>query len=333
LKPEPQKAQRRDRSPSQDLALQIAGSTLRLTAAAPDLHLFVPAALAPFACDFARERRAADISLTVDWLTPHMQAHAVTGARQVFDSGALWRLYRAAQPDDGWIFEFTAARYGPAPFKIAHISPDFDRGTIFVDRRASYAEGVHALEHPLDELLWIHHLARRRGIVVHACGLRDREQDGYLFVGSSGAGKTTTANLWSAARAVTILSDDRIVLREDRDGFFLHGTPWHGEGQHASAERVRPNAIFLLVQAPVTEVKELPLGAAVARILAASFPPFHDRAALTESVELLTAAIGASSCYELRFTPDDSAVTAVIQNRKLWSRPGQATLTTSQAAI
>src|SRR4030095_7414071 len=78
------------------------------------------------------------------------------------------------------------------------------------------------LAYPLDDLVFQHHLARAGRLVVHACGL---VVDGgaVLFAGASGAGKTTTARLWSRLRPGTrVLSDDRVVVDQ---ALLAHGTP------------------------------------------------------------------------------------------------------------
>src|SRR5207237_1133299 len=73
---------------------------------------------------------------------------------------------------------------------------------------------VSPLEYPLDELLITNWLSCGRGVEVHACGLVDRESGGHLFLGHSGAGKSTTTLLWKKLRDVRVLSDDRIILRK-----------------------------------------------------------------------------------------------------------------------
>ena len=64
-----------------------------------------------------------------------------------------------------------------------------------------------------------------RGLVVHGCGMFDGSDEAYLFVGQSGAGKTTMARLWHAEPGVLILSDDRVILRSEPDGVWMYGTP------------------------------------------------------------------------------------------------------------
>ena len=79
--------------------------------------------------------------------------------------------------------------------------------------RSSYP-GV-ALSYPLDELLIMHRLTQEKAIELHSCGIVRPDGTGNLFVGHSGAGKSTTTRLWMERENVEILSDDRIIVRRD----------------------------------------------------------------------------------------------------------------------
>ena len=292
--------------------LEIAQISVRLSAERLDLPLVVPAAVEPFVRPVGGPP---DIELSVDWMGEQTERAGLAGSHLVFDSDQLWRLFRGPGPAKDWIFRLASGRFGPRAYRLARLTAGFERGTIYVDRRSAYAEGVYPLEYPLDELLWIHMLGARRGACLHACGVVDVDGAGYLFVGQSGAGKSTTARLWTATRPISILSDDRVIVRADGDGFTLHGTPWHGDGPFARPGNAPLRAIFLLAQAPRTELLALPPARAVGRLLAASFLPFHDAQLVANAAELLSAAVLHIPCFELRFTPDASAVEIVAQGR------------------
>ena len=86
------------------------------------------------------------------------------------------------------------------PYKTALFVPDFSRGHVCLHRPFfADAPSVDPLEYPLDELLVISLLGQGRGVEIHGCGVVDGSS-GYLFVGQSGAGKTTIARLWQAER-------------------------------------------------------------------------------------------------------------------------------------
>lgn len=232
-----------------------------------------------------------------------------SGRDQIFDSGSLWRMYRDG---DYFIFSFTSRPTGPVPYKLARINRDFTAGEIrFHEPYYKGCGGVHPLEYPLDELLVTHYLAGGRGVEVHACGLITPDGQGYLFAGQSGAGKTTLACLWRGGTGATILSDDRIVLRTERGGIWMHGTPWHGEGGMASPAKSPLKRIFLLRQGRANSLVPQRPADAAARLLACSFPPYYSHRAMELALGFLDQAVQSVPCDELIFTPDERAVRCV----------------------
>jgi hypothetical protein len=127
-------------------------------------------------------------------------------------------------------------------------------------------------------------------------------------VGQSGAGKTTLSKLWLGEPGVTMLSDERIILRADAEGVWMYGTPWHGDGHIANPGRARLERIFFLRHAAQNELRPVAPTAAVARLFACGFTPFHDAAGLDFTLGLLGDIARRVRCEELGFVPDRSAV-------------------------
>jgi hypothetical protein len=101
---------------------------------------------------------------------------------------------------------------------------------------------------------------------------------------------------------------------QERGGvFWMSGTPWHGEAGLAAPASVPISRVFLLAQAPAPKLDELPRPVATARLLASSFFPFHDRAALAETSRLLADLVAHVGCQQLSFTPDVSAIDTVLR--------------------
>ena len=140
---------------------------------------------------------------------------------------------------------------------------------------------------------------------------RAEGSDGLLFVGQSGAGKSTIARLWLAEPGAVVLSDDRVVLREEPDGLWMYGTPWHGEEPLASPARARLAAIHFLRHHRQNEVAPVSRTDSVARLFAASFPPFHDATALDFTLGFLDRVASSVPCFELGFRPDRTVLDAV----------------------
>ena len=237
------------------------------------------------------------------WGDPQVPPDAAT----VFDSGkGLWRLYRTPA---GPTFVFTSPMLGRAPYQAAAFSEDFRRGEITL-RQRSFAgrPAIYPLHYPLDEVFMVHLLARGHGVEVHGGGVVMPDGRGWLFVGVSGAGKTTLSRMWCAEPDVRVLSDERIILREEGGEIWMYGTPWHGDGHIAAPGRARLDRVFFLRHGPQNALTAVPSASTVARLFVCGFAPFHDAAGLDFSLGFLGEVARRVRCDELAFVPDRSAV-------------------------
>ena len=245
----------------------------------------------------------ADIELTIEGVDVMPERSGIA----IFDSGAVWTMF-----DDGGRFRIdcNSAMLGDAPYKVAYFDRDFTSGRVLL--RADLFDGaVDALEYPLDEVIVAHLLARGRGVELHASGVIDAGGRGRLFVGQSGAGKSTTAKLWMDAEDVEVVSDDRVIVRNVSGEWRMFGTPWHGEAALSSPASAPLDSIFLLQQAAETKLIDVAPSEAAARLFACTFPLFHDGRALAFTLEFLDQLVAAVPVRVLEFTPDRSVVEAV----------------------
>jgi hypothetical protein len=226
--------------------------------------------------------------------------------KPVFDSGGVWKLYRDGTRHR---FVFSSTALGPLPYKEATFEPDFTSGEVTL-RRACFqlAHGLWPLEYPLDELLLQGLLARGRGAEIHACGITNASGRGLLFVGQSGAGKTTMARLWEGVPGITVLSDDRVILRRVGDRFTMYGTPWHGEAALAEPASAPLAGVLFLEHGAANALLPLRGAAAATRLFACGFPPFHDRDGLEFTLAFFAELAAEIPCQELRFAPDRRVV-------------------------
>jgi hypothetical protein len=273
-----------------------------------DVALVSPLAL------FQSHRGLSDIEIQVDW----SESLPPDSGRQLFDSGATWCLYQA---DGGFQFDFSAPFYGEQPYRRLFVDAQFRRATVLLNggcrARSSYP-GV-ALSYPLDELLIMHRLTQEKAIELHSTGIVRADGIGNLFVGHSGAGKSTTTRLWTEREDVEVLSDDRIIVRrespDDPTRMRMYGTPWHGEAMYASPNSAPLARIFILEHGHGNVITPLPPNQAVAQLFARSFVPFHRHEYVESALTFLHELVDAVPVYHYAFEPTEAAVDKVREFR------------------
>jgi hypothetical protein len=257
----------------------------------------------------AHQKVACDLELDVSWA----DTLELPGAAPSFASGGLWSAFTSST---GTKFYFSSPTLGISPYKAAWFDQSFERGHIIL-RRECFAtdQPVFPLEYPIDELAMMHRLSRGEGVELHALGLVDQDGSGYLFLGHSGAGKSTTARLWMSEPGVQLLSDDRIILRKKDGHYWMYGTPWHGDAGVSSQGCAPLSALFLLEQAPTHQILPLPGAQAAAELFARSFVPHYLGDGIRFTLNFFDELTRSIPCSVFRFAPTESAVEAIRHAR------------------
>lgn len=284
------------------ITLKFAEINISISTISPQLELEVPPIYKQFIID-----DQAQIKITVDYSEPPVYSSLIP----VFQSGGNWDLFKQ---DGYWIIPISFPP-GTKPKLVAKFSRDYHDGELFLDKNHIDNVSSYPLAYPLDELLMINVLSRKQGIEMHACAIGFTESHtGFLFAGMSGAGKSTLTRLWQKREGITILSDDRVILRKKQDGYWLYGTPWHGDALGASSCAVPLEKIFILKQSPRNELKPLDPVNAITQLLARCFPTFWDAEGMANSLKLFDELSQTIPCFEFSFLPDQSAIEYILDN-------------------
>lgn len=276
---------------------RIGGVSLRVVGASD-----ADVALDPLLDIFRCETDCPDIDIRVEWQKSLVEA----SGRKLFDSGSLWRLY---ENDDEFQFDFATPAFGGRAYKRLFVDRAFRRATLHMNEECFLDSAIlpNPLEYPLDELLVTHRLTQESAIELHSCGIVEGRVCN-LFIGHSGAGKSTTARLWNSHGGVDILSDDRIILRQQSGQLYTHGTPWHGEAAFALPVSHPLTRIFVLEHGHGNVITPLTSSQAVAELFARSFVPFHRHEYVDSALAFLEELTHAVPVYRYAFEPDRRAV-------------------------
>lgn len=194
-------------------------------------------------------------------------------------------------------------------FRLIVADEDFQQGDIYFvgDLWQRKKPRPSLFCYPLVELLVINALSKGKGIMLHACGVNDHGK-GYIFTGRSGAGKSTLAQLWSASEGVSVLSDERVIVRQHDGRLWVYGTPWYGDAKIASPEAVPLERIFVIEHGTKNQAVPLKRSLAVSELFARSFPTFWDAEGLAFTLAFLEQIIQMIPSYALNFVPDTEVI-------------------------
>jgi hypothetical protein len=241
------------------------------------------------------------------------------GTLTLFDSGSTWRLYGS---EDTLQFDFTVPAAGQMPYRRLFVDRHFRRAIVQTNASCfeAFPQAKDPLNYPLVELLIMHRLTQERAIELHGSGIVRANGVANLFVGHSGAGKSTTTRLWTSREEVEVLCDDRIIVRLDdgRDGpdgptgMRMYGTPWHGEAMFASPNSAPLTRIFILEHGHGNVITSLTRSHAVGELFARAFVPFHRHEYIENALSFLDQLVSSVPCYRYSFEPDERAVEKVI---------------------
>jgi hypothetical protein len=223
-----------------------------------------------------------------------------------------WAIYRTA---DSWVYLGIApdpddpALHRVAIFNTDHTSAEIYNSEVY---RAAWLEGglTSLTMFPTDQIFLTRLVSDRGGCFLHSGGLTI-DGEGFLFVGHSEAGKSTTMRLVRSRLGdrCEILCDDRNVLRLWKDGFgggrpgyYVHGTWSHGDVPDVSSAAAPLRAILFLEQHPTNEIVAITDRKWLwQRLLATLIKPMITAEWWKRQMDVLEGIVTQVPCYTMRF--------------------------------
>lgn len=154
------------------------------------------------------------------------------------------------------------------------------------------------------------HAVQRHMIQLHS-SLISTNNRGLMFLGPSGIGKTTQAELWNKYRDALIINGDIVFVQETEDAFLGWGTPWHGSSPYCENTSVPVHAMIVLKQATENSIRELTGFEKVSEVSNSVFYPRWLENGMELCLETLDHLLSKIPVYELSCRPDEDAVRLV----------------------
>ena len=288
-------------SPLQHFAITIAGISIEVSSPLTSAELGLNERLGPF---FGAPRNpVARVSLR--WEAS--ESAPTPRGEVIYDPGSMWKMYR-------WEQEYFAAityedsETAAQPRGVLRANAAWDDLTLIEQHiGASWRSWLNV---GAGELLVRTNILLNDGLLFHASGIDDNGR-GLVFVGHSGAGKSTHAALWGQIPGAIPMSDDRIAVRGSVTGGTCYGTPWGGTANISRNHQAPLSAIMLLKQAPENEIQALSPAAAAPMLLARAFLPYWDRGLMERALANLNSILARVPVYLLHCRPEMAVIPLV----------------------
>lgn len=277
-----------------EVYLRVGVHTLRFWSPDPALEFFVHSSHEPFVL-----AQPVDADCDVRWEIGEVTPSDTPVVRT---SGDRWELRRT---DNDWE-EFTFLGVGHVPNLVLRLSPDMRQATAIRSPRAAVDRIIFASEHPWSEFLVCRLVGRDGGVLLHASSA---VVDGgaLLFVGHSGAGKSTICEIAEQTGA-TGLSDDRTIVMFRDGNPIAWGTPWHGSFARTSAASAPVTGLFLLQQDSVDRTEAIPGERALKELFVRLIQPRITSIEVSNTLDALATLVAVRPLHSLHFQPTPAAV-------------------------
>jgi hypothetical protein len=185
--------------------------------------------------------------------------------------------------------------------QLALLDDTFKHWKIYSEPRPDGS--LEPMKYPMGPILLYYLVVNNNAIMIHASGVFDGNK-GRIFTGFSGTGKSTMAEQWRGCGS-SIVNDDRLIVRQGADGYYMHNTPMYYFDLPKSAPL---DAIHLIRHFPENITQRITGAKAVSKVMAFCIQNNFDRQFIQNYIGFITELCGKVGIYETGFVPDHSIV-------------------------
>ena len=208
-----------------------------------DLEQLMPS-LKPFRCD-STDQKNAICSLRIVAHPIEIEPGSTKILNEVY--GMLGHWFCLMETEHFYVVDIQYIENGNLYRMVSNKT--FTTATAYMDESDKNAHHVLSL---FLMIVFAHSAVLHQTILIHASVI-EKEQQGYVFLGKSGMGKSTHSSLWLRHIEETdLLNDDNPAIRIEEDGsVYVYGTPWSGKTPCYKNRKAQLQAIVRLQQAHI----------------------------------------------------------------------------------
>jgi hypothetical protein len=179
-------------------------------------------------------------------------------------------IFKIYQNESGHLTFFCPRHQPPCAISV---DQDFASGQEFGEFQQLKESAFYPLQY-IDIVFFSNWLASFGDLILHASGVAI-DGKGYCFLGDSGVGKSTLADLLTAEKGVTLLGEDQVILRNHHGEFWIYGTPWHERPERCSPLGVPVEQMFFLKKKFKSNVSDISAFDGYTRLMQTAFIPYY----------------------------------------------------------
>lgn len=195
----------------------------------------------------------------------------------------------------------------PTEDDLTHIADEYKKMVLERGEKPQEHGGAFYENNAIHSLL-ASTLLGRGVLLIHGAAIAVDGQ-AYLFTARSGTGKSTHTRLWRElfGNRVTMINDDKPLLRPTKDGVIVYGSPWDG-GEGLSTNTQAPlKAIIKLERGKENRMRPFKISEMIPELFAASLRR-QSSLERAQSIELQSRILSAVKLYSMKCTPYPEAV-------------------------
>lgn len=152
------------------------------------------------------------------------------------------------------------------------------------------------------------------GFFLH-CSCLEYNGEAYVFTAKSGTGKSTHSRLWRKVfgEKVTMINDDKPIVRLIDDTFYIYGTPWNGKHNISNNIKVPIKSIFYLHQSKENKAVQCDPISAISKLLSQTVLP-DNKASMNNLLTMLEKLISTTPMFDLFCNISEDAVYTALNS-------------------
>lgn len=99
-------------------------------------------------------------------------------------------------------------------------------------------------------------LKKQNAILIHSSSI-EYNNNGVLFIASSGVGKSTQAHLWKEYMNINQINDDKNIIIEENNELYIYGNPWSGKSLIDTNKKIKLTNLVFIKRSETNFVKSI----------------------------------------------------------------------------